>query len=318
MSRSQCSHPTDAPYDHAVTTSQPLPADLTTRPLDLDDSRPVFELIAAQEREDAGRVDIEEADLISGWGRPSHDLAASSMAVLDGDRIVGYGELTGADRATAAVHPGWRGRGIGTWIAGWIRETARRRGSAVVGMPVLVGSAGDRLLADLGYHVRWNSWVLELPAGVDVPARELPPGYEVREACQDDLRAMHDVLEDAFLEWSARDREPFEDFAASVLERPGFEPWNLRVVVDAAGEVVGAAVVMLADGTAYVDRLATRADRRNRGIAQALLVDAFAQGRAHGATVSELSTDSRTGALGLYEKVGMVVTSNYVNRAIRL
>ena len=33
---------------------------------------------------------------------------------------------------------------------------------------------------------------------------------------------------------------------------------------------------------------------------------------------SELSTDSRTGALGLYEKVGMKVTSTWVSRAIKL
>jgi hypothetical protein len=31
-----------------------------------------------------------------------------------------------------------------------------------------------------------------------------------------------------------------------------------------------------------------------------------------------LSTDSRTGALGLYEKVGMQVTSIWLNRGIRL
>jgi mycothiol synthase len=295
-----------------------LPAGVSTRPVTREDSQSVFELIAAQELEDTGRVDIEEADLISDWNRPSHDLAARSIAVLDGERIVGYGELTGADRADAAVHPEFRGRGIGTWIAGWIREAARRLGSTVVGMPVFVGSAGDRLLADLGYHVRWNSWVLQLPAGAEVPARELPRGYAIHEAGPAHLRAVHDVLEDAFLEWSARARESFEDFTASTLGRPGFEPWNLRVVTDPAGEVVGAAVVLLADDTAFVDRLATRADHRNRGIAQALLVDAFAQGRAHGATVSELSTDSRTGALGLYEKVGMVVTSNYVNRATQL
>ncbi|WP_136707664.1 GNAT family N-acetyltransferase [Agromyces sp. H66] len=301
-----------------MTTSPRLPADLTTRPLTREDSRPAFELIAAQEREDTGRVNIEEADLVSGWSRPSHDLAARSIAVLDGDRIVAYGELVGHDRAAAAVHPEWRGRGIGTWIADWIRQAARRGGSDVVGMPVFVGSAGDRLLAGLGYHVRWNSWVLELPEGTEIPRRALPPGYAIGEAGPADLRAMHDVLEDAFLEWSRRARESFEDFTASVLERPGFEPWNLRVVTDDVGDVVGAAVVVLADDTAYVDRLATRADRRNRGIAQALLVDAFVQGRAHGATVSELSTDSRTGALGLYEKVGMVVTSNYVNRAIHL
>jgi GNAT superfamily N-acetyltransferase len=70
--------------------------------------------------------------------------------------------------------------------------------------------------------------------------------------------------------------------------------------------------------TAYVDRLAVRRDQRNRGLAQALLVDCFALARDHGTTRSELSTDSRTGALGLYERVGMVPTSVWVNRGIDL
>ena len=59
-------------------------------------------------------------------------------------------------------------------------------------------------------------------------------------------------------------------------------------------------------------------EERGRGLAQALLIDSFAAGTAHGARRSELSTDSRTGALGLYEKVGMVVTSTWVNRGLVL
>ena len=290
-----------------TTSLPPLPAGLTTRPLTREDSRTVFELIAAQEREDTGRVDIEEADLISDWNRPSHDLATRSIAVLDGERIVGYGELTGADRADAAVHPEFRGRGIGTWIAGWIRETARRLGSTVVGMPVFVGSAGDRLLAELDYARTLDSQVMQLPAGAEVPARDLPPGYAMRERAAEH-RAVHDVLEDHFLAWSVRERESFEDFAGLDAGPPGLLIAGTCVSSRILQmTVVGVAVVILADDTAYVDRLATRADHRNRGIAQALLVDAFAQGRAHGATVSELSTDSRTGALGSYERVGMVV-----------
>ena len=78
------------------------------------------------------------------------------------------------------------------------------------------------------------------------------------------------------------------------------------------------AVILLADRCGYVNRLATRRDQHGLGLAQSLLVDSFAQSTAHGAKVSELSTDSRTGALGLYEKVGMVVTSTWVNRAIEL
>jgi ribosomal protein S18 acetylase RimI-like enzyme len=66
---------------------------------------------------------------------------------------------------------------------------------------------------------------------------------------------------------------------------------------------------------AFVSRLAVRRDQRHQGLAQALLVDAFAQGREHGASRLALSTDSRTGALGLYQKVGMEVGDVWVNRA---
>ncbi len=296
-----------------------LPEGLTTRPLRRDDTGTVYALIAAQEREDTGQAEIEEADLVGDWARPSHDLAARSVAVLDGDLMVGYAELSGADRADTAVLPSHRGRGIGTWLAWWLRDLGRRLGSPVVGTPVPEGSPGDRLLADLGYEVRWTSWVLQLPPGAEVPPRDLPTGYAVRTATDADLPAAHDVLEDAFLEWSVRDREPFEDFRASVLGRPGFEPWNLRVVTDDGGAVVGVALVQISDGgLAYVARLAVRRDQRGRGLAQVLLVDAFRLAREHGARVCELSTDSRTGALGLYEKVGMRTTATWVNRAVRL
>lgn len=295
-----------------------LPAGLTTRPLVPTDARAVFELMAGQEQADIGTVEIEEADIVADWQRPSHDLAAMSVGVFDGEALVGYGELMGADRSDAAVEPSYRGRGIGTWLAGWLRETARRRGATVLGMPVPVGSPGDRLLESLGYHVRWRSWVLQLPEGRVISPRELPAGYAVREATADEHRAVWTVLEDAFLEWSVRDREPYDDFAASVLGRPGYQSWNMRVVTDAAGAVVGAALVFVSGDAAYIARLGVRKDERNRGLAQALLVDAFAVARDHGASVSELSTDSRTGALGLYERVGMVTTMEWVNRAVHI
>lgn len=297
-----------------------LPAGLTTRPLRTTDAAAVHRLMAAQELEDIGEVAIEEADIVSDWAKPSHDLGARSIGVWDGDTLVAYAELMGADRADTSVLPSHRGRGIGTWLAHWLQDLGRRVGSSVVGMPVPQGSPGDRLLEELGFRVRWTSWVLRLPEGATIPERDLPEGYAIRTAGPDDMRAAHDVLEDAFLEWSVREREPYEDFAAAILGRPGFEPWNLRVAVDGDGQVVGVSLVLVSDNgaTGYVDRLAVRADQRGRGIAQALLVDSFAQARAHGTTTSELSTDSRTGALGLYQRVGMMTESVWVNRAIDL
>jgi mycothiol synthase len=293
-------------------------SELTTRPLVPSDARAVYEVMATQEQHDIGDVAIEEADIVGGWQRPSFDVSASTIGFFDGDRLVGYGEVGGAWNGDAAVHPDYRGRGIGTRIAQWMQDKARSNGSTIIGMPVPEGSPGDRLLASLGYFVRWTSWVLELPAGAVVPHRNPPEGYVVRAAQPEEYEACWTVTEDAFLEWSERERDTFDDWAANVTQRPGFEPWNLRVAVDPAGEVVGVAVIHKNDDFGYVDKLATRSDQRGRGLAQCLLIDAFEVAREHGCTRSELATDSRTGALTLYEKVGMQPTSVWLHRAINL
>jgi mycothiol synthase len=301
-----------------------LPEGLTSRPLVLDDATAVFEVMAAEELADIGMVEIEEADIVGDWARPSFDVSASTIGVFDGDRLVAYAEISPPDRGDAAVDPGYRGRGIGTSLAHWMQDTARARGWRTIGMPVPEGTPSDRLLEELGYHVRWTSWVLKLPEGASIVERPLPDGYAVREARPEEYGDVHTVVEDAFLEWSQRDRESYEDFHAVTVGRPGFEPWQLRVVTAPDGSVVGVANVSIAvtdddrPPEAYISRLAVRGDQRRRGLAQALMVDTFAEARRHGAETSGLSTDSRTGALGLYERVGMKTTSVWLNRAIDL
>ena len=295
-----------------------LPAGLSTRPLQRDDAHAVFEVMAAQEAVDLDEVMIEEADIVGDWSRVSFDIAGSTIGVLEGERLVAYGEVGPSGRCDAAVHPDFRGRGIGTALAQWTQDNARAKGLPEIGTPVPVDSPGDRLLEALGYRVRWNSWGLALLEGAVVPERTLPEGYAVRKAHPSEYEQCWQVQEDAFLEWSVRDRDSFDDWRAEVTGRPGFEPWNVRVVVNAAGAVVAMAWVQLGPESAFIARLATKKEERGRGLAQALLVDSFAAGTAHGARKSELSTDSRTGALALYEKVGMVVTSNWVNRGLVL
>ena len=296
-----------------------LPAGLTSRPLTPDDAAAVHEVMAAEQQQTLGRVDIEEADIVADWARPSHDLSTQSVGVLDGGRLVGYAEVIGTARGDAAVHPGHHGRGIGTWLAHWMQDRARSQGQTEIGMPVPAGSPGEALMRALGYRVRWNSWVLQMPAGRALPDRPLPGGHTIRVAeSEEDRRAAHDVIEDAFLEWSAREKDPYDDWIAGVVGRPGFAPWNLRIVADPSGEVVGAVYIVLSGDTGFVSKVAVRRDRRGQGLARALLADAFRVAREHGATVSELSTDSRTGALDLYLGLGMEITDTWVNLGIEV
>ena len=143
------------------------------------------------------------------WQRPSFDVGDSTIGVFAGDRLVGYAEVTSADRGDAAVHPEFRGVGIGGWLARWMQERARDRGSDVIGMPVPQGSAGDRLLESLGYRVRWTSWVLRLPEGAEIPSRVAAGRLRRTGGDRGGLPSCWNVLEDAFLEWSVRDREPY-------------------------------------------------------------------------------------------------------------
>ncbi len=295
-----------------------LPDGYTTRPVTMDDAASVAALVAAEELHDIGEVLIEEADYVADWQRPSFDLDTATVSVWQGEELAAFA-MVDQDRGDAAVHPAHRRQGIGTALAGWMQDVGRDQGMSVVGAPVPQGTAADQLLERLGYRVRWTSWVLELLDGATIAERPLPDGYAVREATPGDYVAVWTVTEDAFLEWSERHRQSFEDWEAAVPGRPGFEPWNIRVATDPSGTVVALANVHVngeADRMgAYIDRLATHRDHRHLGLAQALLVDSFRVGAEHGAVRSELSTDSRTGALSLYEKVGMSVTSIWVNRA---
>jgi mycothiol synthase len=293
-----------------------LPHGLTSRPLTLDDAGAVTALITAEELHDVGAVDVDLDEVVGEWQRPSYDLATSSLGVFDGDRLVAYADLVHPDFGYTGVLPGERGRGIGSWLADWLEALARSRGAELLSNQVPQGGPAYRLLVSRGYRERWTAWDLELPEGAEVAAQPLPDGYAIREARPDEHHLFYEVIEDAFSEWRARGS--LEDFAAMVWGRPGHQPWNLLFCVDPDGTMVGATHVHLAGDAGYVARIAVRKSRRRLGLASAMLAEAFALTRQHGAVRCYLATDSRTGALALYEKVGMEVSSAWVNLALEL
>jgi mycothiol synthase len=292
-----------------------LPEGVSARPLVADDALTVYRVMVADQIAQLGTVVIELEDIVADWQRPSFDLATSTIGAFAGAELIGYAEHSGDDRGEISVHPDHVAGPLFAELAGWLEGAASAAGAPVISTTVPQGGSSDRALASLGYRERWTTWVLELPPEASIAARPLPEGYTLRAATEADYPSAHEVIADAFAEWSTRERPPLEDFLAETVQRPGFEPWMLRIVTDATGQTVAAAYLTLSPGEAFIPKLATRADQRGQGLAQALLGDCFARGRERGATICSLSTDSRTGALSLYEKVGMVVVATWVNRA---
>lgn len=295
-----------------------LPPGLTARPLELGDAEAVADVIIAEEVADLGVASLDAADVLSFWERPSFDLATSSVGVYDGEQLVAYGELVDRVFGAAAVLPSHRRRGIGTALSRWMRDVASERGLTTIGTHVAQGSPGDQLLASLGYAAGFTAWDLALPARDALAPSTTPAGYTLRAAAPNEIEACWNVIEDAFLEWAVRDRRPLADWTATTAGRADHEPWKLRVAADPTGEVVAVAVVHLSGTTALIDQLATRADRRGLGLASALITDAVETSAAHGATAWSISTDTRSGARTLYERLGMQVTSTWINRVASL
>jgi ribosomal protein S18 acetylase RimI-like enzyme len=174
--------------------------------------------------------------------------------------------------------------------------------------------AAAELFTGRGYEPTRTSWYLEIAFRDGPPPEPTPPaGITVRsyDPARDE-QAVYHLIDDAFSEWEGRDPIPFEEWAAYVIQHQAFAP-AMSPLAFVGGELVGA--VMSFDygqgDEGWVQQLATKATHRHRGIARALLHSAFLSFSRAGKLRIGLSTDSRTGALSLYERVGMSVRRSY-------
>lgn len=293
-----------------------LPSAFTARPVTRDDLDAVLALVRTCEAHDAGAADLDREDLEADWNRPVMDLTTMTLAVFEGDVMVAEAEVV-KNRGEVSVHPAHRGRGVGTALLPWVDAVARSQGSYCRQVVNDRAAGAEAFLTAHGYEDAFTSWILSIPLGEDLARPRLPEGLAFRDyrPGADDAE-IHRLVEDAFSEWGNREPETFEDWAALTIGRASFEPWHMILAADeATGELVGTAYLIDYDDVdvGWIQQLATKATHRHRGIARAMLHRAFGLYRERGKTSAELGTDSRTGALGLYEKVGMRVQSSYTN-----
>jgi mycothiol synthase len=295
----------------------PLPTGCFARALDLYDVNATIAMVNACELHDAGEPMWEVADLLSDVHDARFDLAEDWVGVFDADRIVGWAMVVRRRSVWIDVHPESRGRRIGTWLRQWSIERARRGGMDRIGQTVDDRRTDvTKMLVSAGYQARRISWIVRIEHATRPPAPVPPSGIVLRHFQPGDDPELFTMFEESFSEF--RDRLPtsLASWRAATVGRQGFRPDDLVVAVDGTRIVGGAFLIDSAE--VWVDKLAVHREYRHRGIARALLQTAFRRAFDHGYARTSLSTDSNTGALTLYERIGMKVHRSFTHYALDL
>ena len=294
-----------------------LPEGVTARPLTETDLHATVAMVNACELRDTGELMLERADLLTDAGADGFDPTADWVGVFDGDRIVGWAMVVERRRAFVDVHPDVRGSGVGTWLRTWTEDRARTIGSDSVGQTI-----DDRrsdvttMLTTAGYAPQGTSWILRMDHEDRPLLPEPPDGIQLRAFLPDDEDDVLAMFERSFSEWPGREPTPLGSWRSMVTRREGFESEDLVLAV-ANARIVGGAFLIDADEI-WVDKLAVAREFRYRGIARALLQTAFVRSFDRGYAWTTLSTDSRTGALSLYERIGMRIHRSFTQYGLDL
>jgi len=262
---------------------------------------------------DDGTVEIDLSDLKAELRQPDFHVATMSVGVFAAHRLVAYAKVF-QGRAEALVHPQHRGRGIGAALMRWTWATARMEGRVRVGQTISVNEkSAEALFRSNGYEYGHTSWILDIELAGPPRPPVLPASYRFRSFQPgQDGREVFLLIDRAFQEWRGLSSESqgFENWAASVLQKVAPE---LVVVIDDGSRIRGTAIGhdYGPEAEGWIEQIAVERTHRGQGLGRALLEECFRRFYALGRRRCGVSTDSRTGALGLYEHAGMSVRRTY-------
>jgi mycothiol synthase len=288
-----------------------------------DDLEPAAEVLAADDLDDAGQVVLDIGFLRGQWERFGFELTNDAWIALDAaGTVVGYGQVTRDEGDLAGswgvVHPAHRGRGIGSALLGRIETRAIELTAGVRGARFRHSvNAGDEaaaaMLRSRGLHLVRHFWHMGIELSPDAVAGPAPSGIAITPLrLQDDLRAVHAILDTAFADHWGYEPESFEHWAQDSTEGPDYDPALWRLAWEDR-RLVGALTAVVRGDQAWVTSLGVSRDARGRGIGSALLQGAFEAfaGRRIRPVVLVVDAANLTGATALYERAGMHVVKRF-------
>jgi mycothiol synthase len=262
------------------------------------------------------------ADEARFYGRPGRITGADILMFLQYSKETWIWEADGRVVASASfgMHGdaanirgvvGDKGRGLGTEIVERGEAFARAEGATKIHAGAAEPDAAARALFESrGYREvrRFYEMAIELTEGPAAPV--LPAGLVLDELHEDEYEAFYDVLNEAFAEHWEWHPDPFDEWLERRRGQHRDEHGPVWFVVRDGDEL---AAVTRNDvnvaGGGYVGAIGVRPAWRGKGLGKALLQATFAEFWRRGTTRVTLDVDSQnaTGAVALYERVGMHV-----------
>lgn len=306
--------------DGTTAEERTLPPGYRLRPPSEDDAASIARVNAASDASVGAHPALNEPLLRYLWSRPRFALDRDAWVVEHEGEPIGYAQVWGEapTRLTAlgVVHPRHTGRGIGSLLARLVEGRGAEMASENATLLTAITSenaAAASLLSGRGYAFARRFWHMEIELDGDPVPAARPRGVELRDLdLERDLRAAHRILEQAFEDHWDFTPTTFEKFLDLEVRQDGFDP-GLWVISVEGDEPVGVLSASLDPDRGWIDQVGVLRSHRGRGIASALLRESFLRFRRRGAPRVRLTvdSDSQTGAVSVYEKVGMRAVSSY-------
>lgn len=289
------------------------PAGYEARPASHDDLPAIDDLWAAVDRELGGPGDPISGYVRWRWSQPAVDVARDTRVLVRDGSVAAFGMAFVSEdaptimRGTGRVHPDHTGRGVGSWLLGFVERSGRaREGVTVCRVDVTVPDAPVRRLLEADGYRRIRT-TLDMRVALEPRlAGPAPEGVTIRPFGPGEERAVWRVEVEAFRDhWDHVEDQSFDSF---VHDWFGDVTTPSSVLVAELDErLVGVIAWTVDHGVPYVFSVAVVPQARRRGIATALVRAAMARAGADGFRELTLSVDaeSPTGAVRVYENVGM-------------
>jgi ribosomal protein S18 acetylase RimI-like enzyme len=281
---------------------------MNVRPFVDDDAPTVAALISAEEERLYGRPGrLTGADILMYL----HYSKESWVWEEDGRMVASASYGVHGDAANTRGIVADKGRGLGTEILERGEAFARTEGlkKILTGAPE-PDAAARALFESRGYREvrRFYEMAIELTEAPQEPV--LPAGLVVDELHDGEYEAFYEALGEAFADHWEWHPTPFDEWLELRQGQHRDEHGPVWFVVRDGDELAGvtrndASVA----GGGYVGAIGVRPAWRGNGVAKALLYRTFAEFWRRGTTRVTLDVDSEntTGAVALYERVGMHV-----------